>query len=694
MNLQTNRPTTVTAADIATMAAVGRSTVSNWRKRHRDFPRPVESEAGVRFSTIEVEAWLAGRGKNATALSMADAVFSLLDDQSGGAPVEDAIYLVGDLIAWRYLSEPASLGFDPQISEDVQWPRLCKGIDDGYRLAGEMDECAVRHVDRGPLFVAPGAFRRLFEEHRLLYCLVDLIGALDSGDLAAEYDAVRARATRTLSRGSDSATSDSLIDLFLALSGDTPGAVHDPVAGSGRLLAALAATGSGRPEATGQDIIQNLVVQANQRLLISGCLHSRVVQGDALEHDRFGPARAQVVVADPPYGLRARGGQLLDLDPRLAYGTPPRNSMDLAWPQIALWHLAPGGRAFVLQPIGSATRGGAEQKIRVALLQAGAIDAVIALPAGHASHTRIPLNLWVLSAPGVETSRTEVLMVDATSGAANLDFTPLARTVNAWRAGESRPDNATARVVDTAEILAHEAVLDPGRWLGSRSEDLDAGAVQAMLQVVNDSTAAVTRPTRAIPEAVTTTDRSVRSVSLAELQKAGHLEIMRDTHSARDAKIGDDGDPVITGTWVRGGDAGRIRRNCAMGRYLVTEPGDVLLQSSGTLAARVDPDGGRMLWDPSISLLRLTTDSLRPAYVAAAIVSGHNRSRARGSHVLHVNPRDLTIPVISLEEQDAVIAVLDEASALSVKARALEAATTKAASGLIDALAAGAIELR
>ena len=36
---------TVTAADIARLAGVGRAAVSNWRRRHPDFPRPVEANA-------------------------------------------------------------------------------------------------------------------------------------------------------------------------------------------------------------------------------------------------------------------------------------------------------------------------------------------------------------------------------------------------------------------------------------------------------------------------------------------------------------------------------------------------------------------------------------------------------------------------------------------------------------------------
>ncbi|MBB4919157.1 HsdM family class I SAM-dependent methyltransferase [Streptosporangium saharense] len=55
---------TVTAADIARMAGVGRAAVSNWRKRHENFPEPVGGTAtSPAFSLQAVEAWLLEQGK-------------------------------------------------------------------------------------------------------------------------------------------------------------------------------------------------------------------------------------------------------------------------------------------------------------------------------------------------------------------------------------------------------------------------------------------------------------------------------------------------------------------------------------------------------------------------------------------------------------------------------------------------------
>jgi len=54
----------MTAAAIARLAGVGRAAVSNWRRRHQEFPKPVGgSPNSPTFDRAEVEAWLKATGK-------------------------------------------------------------------------------------------------------------------------------------------------------------------------------------------------------------------------------------------------------------------------------------------------------------------------------------------------------------------------------------------------------------------------------------------------------------------------------------------------------------------------------------------------------------------------------------------------------------------------------------------------------
>lgn len=59
-----SKGTVVTAAEIARLAGVGRAAVSNWRRRHPDFPEPVVGTgANPVFRLDEVESWLRKQGK-------------------------------------------------------------------------------------------------------------------------------------------------------------------------------------------------------------------------------------------------------------------------------------------------------------------------------------------------------------------------------------------------------------------------------------------------------------------------------------------------------------------------------------------------------------------------------------------------------------------------------------------------------
>ncbi|GAA4862277.1 N-6 DNA methylase [Kitasatospora terrestris] len=54
----------VTAVEIARLAGVGRAAVSNWRRRHPDFPRPVGgTDSSPTFPLDQVEQWLRDQGK-------------------------------------------------------------------------------------------------------------------------------------------------------------------------------------------------------------------------------------------------------------------------------------------------------------------------------------------------------------------------------------------------------------------------------------------------------------------------------------------------------------------------------------------------------------------------------------------------------------------------------------------------------
>ncbi|MGW4420793.1 HsdM family class I SAM-dependent methyltransferase [Streptosporangium sp. NPDC004631] len=102
---------TVTAADIARMAGVGRAAVSNWRKRHEDFPEPVGGTAtSPAFSLGAVEAWLLGQGK-VDELPLRERVWQQIRGASEGLRLGEVVAEVTELLrrGGKPRAVPASL---------------------------------------------------------------------------------------------------------------------------------------------------------------------------------------------------------------------------------------------------------------------------------------------------------------------------------------------------------------------------------------------------------------------------------------------------------------------------------------------------------------------------------------------------------------------------------------------------------
>ncbi|MFA1544261.1 N-6 DNA methylase [Actinomadura monticuli] len=340
----------VTAGDIARLAGVGRATVSNWRRRHGDFPRPAGgTAASPLFSLAEVEDWLRRNGKPFE-VSLADRTWQRLR-----ASGDD--FRLADLVGWAGLHLLDSGGDAAKIPP----PDLEPG-DPG--LPGALDGLAAEHG-------RAAAFESLVERY------------------------VRAHSRRLV------VTSADVARLMTRLVCRDGGTVLDPACGLGTLL--LAAPGARR--ALGQEADPSAARIAAVRLLLAGT-PAEIVAGDSLRADGFTGEAADAVVCDPPSGDRGWGHAELAGDPRWEYGLPPRGEPELAWAQHCLARVRPGGRAAVLMPAAAASRRPG-RRVRGNLLRAGALRAVITTAPGGP-------DLWLLRRPRPgERPPAAVLLLDA-----------------------------------------------------------------------------------------------------------------------------------------------------------------------------------------------------------------------------------------------------------------------------------------
>ena len=86
----------VTAAEISRIAGVTRATVSNWRRRHEDFPAPSGgTDSSPLYDLESVRAWLSARGHVSAATPAEELRTTLrLRAQSGGSGAPEGLLLL------------------------------------------------------------------------------------------------------------------------------------------------------------------------------------------------------------------------------------------------------------------------------------------------------------------------------------------------------------------------------------------------------------------------------------------------------------------------------------------------------------------------------------------------------------------------------------------------------------------------
>lgn len=311
----------VSAGDIARLGGVGRAAVSNWRRRHADFPTPVAgTPASPRYDLADVETWLRANGKTAE-IPPLERVWHQLCAEAGEIGLGHVVARAGALLVW---------------------------LRDGDR-----DELVPGVAERAD----PG-----FVE------LVESVAALHGH--AAAFESLHGLYQESHARRLG-ATPPDVAATMLDLAGAGLGTLLDPACGTGSLL--LASTAD---RLLGRDVAPDRALIAAARLRLQG-RDADVVDDDSMRHSTFDAEIADAVVCDPPFGDPAWSRTALRADPRWEYGVPPRGEPELAWVQHCVASVRTGGRVVVRMPVAAAKRRSG-QPIRTELLRRGTLRAVVA----------------------------------------------------------------------------------------------------------------------------------------------------------------------------------------------------------------------------------------------------------------------------------------------------------------------------
>lgn len=629
----------VTAAGIARLAGVGRAAVSNWRRRHADFPRPVGgTETSPSFALPEVEQWLRDQGKLAE-VPLRERVWQQLSGHPAGA-------VTGLVHAGRALLVVRD---DPD-----QWRRLAALSDTAMaqRLPKVLDES----VHSGPVNTpapAPADFA----------ASVPLLRGV--GELAAELGA-RQTFEFLLGRHLDAnprqytLTPPGPAELMAALAlGPQAASVLDPACGTGTLLRAVP-----HAEAVyGQDADPELAALAGLRLALHGPAEVRTAAADSLRADAFPGLAVDAVLCHPPFNERNWGHDELAYDARWEYGLPARTESELAWVQHALARLREGGTAVLLMPPAAASRRSG-RRIRAGLLRRGALRAVIALPAGAAPPYGIPLQLWVLRRPGAGSHPSpELLLVDAAGlpggdggGRDKLPWQAVQSAVlEAWapfdRDGTAEERPGVSRAVPVIELLDDDVDLAPARHLPPPAA---AGGADALEAVREELGATLRRTAELTPPPAGPAPRPGARLPLTtvgELARAGAL-VLRSGGAGASAP----GVPVLTEQDVLSGTApsGALPDGPAE-EPVLTEAGDVVVPvlGGGTVARVVDAATAGAALGRNLQLLRPAPAALDPWFLAGFLRGTANNRQASSyaTTASRLDVRRLQLPRLPLAEQ-------------------------------------------
>lgn len=316
-------------------------------------------------------------------------------------------------------------------------------------------------------------------------------------------------------RGGEFFTPTCIVKLIVGIMEPFRGRIFDPACGSGGMFVQSARfveehrqNGGEGISIYGQERVSETVRLAKMNLAVHG-LGGDIRQGNTYYEDLHNSAakggKFDFVMANPPFNVNRVEKERLKDDPRFPFGLPRPDNANYLWIQIFYSALNGNGRAgFVMANSASDARG-SEMEIRKNLIEAQAVDVMVAVSPNFFYTVTLPCTLWFLDRGKKKTGRAdEVLFIDARQiycqvDRAHREWTPeqieyLANIARLYR-GEA-PENlhgggdllgehfAEGKYVDVPglckvatrdEIEGQGFSLNPGRYVGveERKEDYD-----------------------------------------------------------------------------------------------------------------------------------------------------------------------------------------------------------------------------
>jgi type I restriction enzyme M protein len=359
-------------------------------------------------------------------------------------------------------------------------------------------------------------------------------------------------------KGGEFFTPTPIVKLIAEIMEPYQGLIYDPACGSGGMFVQSAAfverhkhDPSREISIYGQERVAETVRLCKMNLAVHG-LAGDVRQGNSYYEDLHNsPGKFDFVMANPPFNVdRVDKERLKDDTRRFPFGMPRNDNANYLWIQLFYSSLSFKGRAgFVMANSASDARQ-SELDIRKQLIEAGAVDVMVAVSSNFFYTVTLPCTLWFLDKGKTGTSRADkVLFIDARGIYTQIDrahrewtseqiglLASLVRLyrgedLNGFRLDASRyPQLASAqlillqsmlasaeyqdvlglcKVATRTEIEAQGWSLNPGRYIGVTEKHMDDGNFAEQLEELNEELETLNAEARELEERIAENVRSL-----------------------------------------------------------------------------------------------------------------------------------------------------------------------------------------
>jgi type I restriction enzyme M protein len=506
----------LTSAEIAELAGVALSTVSNWRRRHKSFPGPEKREGREYYLFAEVAQWLDGRevakndlrpgeskgvtyGERLRDRDPRTAQRENIVTQDSGRQKEAVWKELGPFRGTADIAAYADLVLGLLYLAGQEPDRWSDILAAGRNSAQSTELAILEH--RPALLQLHRSWRSVLLESRGEERFDNIVRVIDRvtrrPDSAADeprrwvaevFEYLLSKfAAAEGRRGAVVISPRSVVRVLAEVVALQPGeSLLDPCSDAGSFIlgAAKYVEAHGGLAADVSFAIQPLLERSWSIAWMNLALHGVAAAfaprpGLALNDDMHAGKRFDAIVANPPFNLSnwADDGSA---ERHWPFGVPPRGNANFGWLQHAWSALADNGRAAVIMPNGATSSNHSlEGRIRARMVDEGAVEALIALPSQLFSTTAIPVTVWLLRR-SAETRSEEILFIDARAlGAmvnrsqrdlADDDVHRIASTLTVWRdrrrRGEHYQDErGFSASVDIRDVRRQNYVLMPGRYV-------------------------------------------------------------------------------------------------------------------------------------------------------------------------------------------------------------------------------------